>query len=99
MPPDAGTAAAPIAEPMAVYRALRQRRLLQPDPAQQLAVERLQSLYRALLHYRPETRLRGWPPPFGLAGNGGRHWPGGAFFCGAGGRGESGVAGPFISPG
>ena len=38
---------------------LRQRGLLQSDPAQQLAVERLQALYRALLDYRPETRLHG----------------------------------------
>src|SRR5438067_2046822 len=48
MAPDAGTAAALTAEPMAVYRALCQQGLLQPDPAQQLAIERLQSLYRAL---------------------------------------------------
>ena len=38
-------------EPMALYRELRQKGLLQPDPAQQLAVEKLQSLYRALLPF------------------------------------------------
>ena len=54
---------------MAVFRGLRQRGVLQPDPAQQLAIERLQSLYRALLHYRPETGLRGWLARFGLAEN------------------------------
>src|ERR1700759_4830584 len=86
---DAGTAAPPTGEPMAAYRALRQRGLLQPDPAQQLAVERLQSLYRALLHYRPETGLRGWLARFGLAENGGRHVPVGLFLCGPVGRGKS----------
>ena len=89
MAPDAGTAAAPTAEPMAVYRALRQRGLLQPDPAQQLAIERLQSLYRALLHYRPETGLRGWLARFGLAENGGSHAPVGLYLCGPVGRGKS----------
>src|SRR5206468_4725548 len=89
MAPDAGTAAAPTAEPMAVYRALRQRGLLQPDPAQQLAVEQLQSLYRALLHYRPETGLRGWLARFGLAENGEAHVPVGLYLCGPIGRGKS----------
>ncbi len=89
MAPDAGTAAAPTAEPMAVYRALCQRGLLHPDPAQQLAIERLQSLYRALLHYRPETGLRGWLARFGLAENGGSHPPVGLYLCGPVGRGKS----------
>jgi cell division protein ZapE len=89
MAPDAGTAAAPTAAPMAVYRPLRQRGLLQPDPAQQLAVERMQSLYRALLHYRPETGLRGWLARFGLAENGGGHVPVGLYLCGPVGRGKS----------
>src|SRR5256714_5780847 len=89
MTPDAGTAAALTADPMADYRALRQRGLLQPDPAQQLAIERLQSLYRALLHYRPETGLRGWLARFGLAENGGSHAPVGLYLCGPVGRGKS----------
>src|SRR6201987_1910657 len=89
MSPDAGTDAAPTAGPMAGYRALRQRGLLQPDTAQQLAMERLQSLYRALLHYRPETGLRGWLPRFGLAENGGSHAPLGLYLCGPVGRGKS----------
>jgi cell division protein ZapE len=89
MGPDAGTAAAPLAEPMAAYRALRQRGLLQPDPAQQLAIERLQSLYRALLEYRPETGLRGWLARFGLAENGGDNAPVGLYLCGPVGRGKS----------
>src|SRR3984893_12150651 len=88
MAPDAG-AASTTREPMSVYRALRQRGLLQPDPAQQLAIERLQSLYRALLHYRPETGLRGWLARFGLAENGGSHAPVGLYLCGPVGRGKS----------
>jgi cell division protein ZapE len=88
MAPDAG--AVPAAEePMAAYRALRQRGLLQPDPAQQLAIERLQSLYRALLHYRPETGIRGWLARFGLAENGGNYPPVGLYLCGPVGRGKS----------
>jgi cell division protein ZapE len=86
--PDAG-AASPAEEPMALYRALRQKGLLQPDPAQQLAVERLQSLYRGLLYYRPETGLRGWLARFGLGENGGAHPPLGLYLCGPVGRGKS----------
>src|SRR6266436_5221624 len=88
MAPDAG-AASPTAEPMAVYRRLRQKGVLQPDPAQQLAVERLQSLYRALLHYRPETGLRGWLARFGLSDNASDQIPVGLYLCGPVGRGKS----------
>ena len=71
------------------YRALRQRGLLQPDPARQLAIERLQSLYRALLNYRPEPGLRGWLARFGLAENNGTDAPVGLYLCGPVGRGKS----------
>ena len=74
---------------MAAYRALCRSGLLHPDPAQRLAVERLQSLYRALLHYRPETGFRGWLARFGLAENGGDHAPVGLYLCGPVGRGKS----------
>jgi cell division protein ZapE len=87
--PDAGTAAARTTEPLAAYRALRQRGMLRPDPAQQLAIERLQSLYRGLLHYRPESGLRGWLARFGLGENGGSHAPVGLYLCGPVGRGKS----------
>jgi cell division protein ZapE len=86
--PDCGAAAA-AQEPMAAYRVLRQAGRLEPDPAQQLAVERLQSLYRGLLHYRPETGLRGWLARFGLAENGGGNAPAGLYLCGPVGRGKS----------
>ena len=69
---------------MAAYRELCQKGSLQPDPAQQLAIERLQSLYRALLHYRPETGLRGWLARFGLVENGGAQIPLGLYLCGPG---------------
>ena len=74
---------------MAAYRALRQAGALEPDPAQQLAVERLQSLYGGLRHYRPETGLRGWLARFGLVENGGDQAPAGLYLCGPVGRGKS----------
>jgi cell division protein ZapE len=74
---------------MAVYRKLCQEGLLQSDPAQQLAIERLQSLYRALLGYRPETGRRGWLARFGLTENGGSQIPLGLYLCGPVGRGKS----------
>src|SRR5437016_5752104 len=86
--PDTGAAALAL-EPMAAYRALRRAGALEPNAAQQLAVERLQSLYRALLHYRPETGLRGWLARFGLGENGGGHAPVGLYLCGPVGRGKS----------
>jgi cell division protein ZapE len=76
-------------EPMAAYRALRQEGRLEPDPAQQLAVEQLQSLYRALLDYRPESGLHGWLARFGLAEHSGAHAPMGLYLCGPVGRGKS----------
>src|SRR6516165_2325347 len=85
--PDAGFS--PTREPIAVYRELCRNGLLQPDPAQQLAVERLQSLYHALLDYRPESGLRGWLARFGLAENGSGHAPMGLYLHGPVGRGKS----------
>jgi cell division protein ZapE len=89
MAPDTGTAAPSTDEPMAAYRALCRSGYLHPDPAQQLAVERLQSLYRALLYYRHETGFRGWLARFGLTENGGGHAPVGLYICGPVGRGKS----------
>ena len=74
---------------MAAYRELRRLGLLQPDPVQQLAVEGLQNLYRALLDYRPETGLRGWLARCGLTENGNAHSPMGLYLCGPVGRGKS----------
>src|SRR5271169_356467 len=87
-PPDAGASGA-APEPMARYRALRRQGALEPDPAQQLAIERLQSLHRALLDYHPESGLRGWLARFGLAEHNGEHAPMGLYLCGPVGRGKS----------
>ncbi len=61
-------------EPIAAYRALLATGALRPDPAQELAVEKLQLLHRRLRHHQPGDR--GWrhrlglakpaPPPLGL---------------------------------
>jgi len=75
--------------PIAAYQQLRNKGVLQPDPAQELAVARLQSLYHALLDYRPESGLRGWLARFGLAENGSGHAPMGLYLHGPVGRGKS----------
>jgi cell division protein ZapE len=74
---------------MAAYRALRQQGRLEPDSAQQFAVERLQSLYRALLDYHPEHGFRGWLARFGLAEDHSASTPLGLYLCGPVGRGKS----------
>jgi cell division protein ZapE len=79
----------PTREPITVYQELRQKGLLQPDPAQQPAIEKLQSLYRALLEYRPEGGLRGWLARLGLAENGSADAPMGLYLYGPVGRGKS----------
>ena len=88
MIPDPGTAS-PRREPIAVYRELQQRGVLLPDPAQLPVLERLESLYRALLDYRPETGLRGWLARFGRGENGRAHTPMGLYLWGPVGRGKS----------
>ena len=88
MIPNPGTAS-PAREPIAAYRELRRNGVLQPDPAQQAAVERLQRLYHVLLDYRPETGLRGWLARFGLTENGREHAPMGLYLWGPVGRGKS----------
>jgi cell division protein ZapE len=79
----------PTREPITVYQELRQKGLLQPDPAQQPAIVGLQSLYRMLLEYRPESGPRGWLVRLGLAENGGAHAPMGLYLYGPVGRGKS----------
>src|SRR5947208_17180085 len=83
------SSATPVREPMGLYRELRQKGILQPDLAQQLAVEKLQSLHRALLHYRPESGLHGWLARFGLSAAEGCQIPHGLYLCGPVGRGKS----------
>jgi len=53
--------------PLSLYRARRGTGSLRPDPDQELAAEKLQSLYCALRNYRPQTGKTGWRERFGLA--------------------------------
>ena len=55
------------AGPLARYRAKRRAGELKPDPAQELAAEKLQSLHHALRHYQPKTGRGGWKARLGLA--------------------------------
>jgi cell division protein ZapE len=87
-PSDAG-AVGPPEEPIVAYRALCRQGLLEPDSAQRLAVERLQSLYRALREYRPDSGLFGWLARFGIAERHDAAAPHGLYLCGPVGRGKS----------
>jgi len=53
--------------PLPAYRAQRDAGLLQRDPAQQLAAEKLQALWHALRDYRPAGGGSGWKARLGLA--------------------------------
>lgn len=53
--------------PLAAYRNRRGTGVLKADPSQQLAAEKLQSLWRALSGYRPVMGHVGWRTRFGLA--------------------------------
>jgi len=57
------------AGPMALYRARRGTGTLKADASQELAAEKLQSLYQALRNYRPQPGggATGWLARFGLA--------------------------------
>jgi cell division protein ZapE len=87
-PPDAGMPGSDEG-PIAAYRALCRQGVIEPETAQQLAVERLQSLYRALLGYRPQSGLFGWLARFGLAEQHGAEAPQGLYLCGPVGRGKT----------
>ncbi|VBB69694.1 ATPase component BioM of energizing module of biotin ECF transporter [invertebrate metagenome] len=52
--------------PLAAYRHHLTTGVIQPDPAQELAAEKLESLHRALAGYRPSADLTGWKTRFGL---------------------------------
>jgi cell division protein ZapE len=73
--------------PLTAYRALRQAGKLDPDPAQLLAAEKLESLSRALAGYRPSNG-GGWKARLGLARQ--RETPPqGLYLFGEAGRGKS----------
>ncbi len=54
--------------PLFVYRERLNAGGLRPDPAQELAIEKLQSLHNALSRYRPSQGETGWLARFGLKG-------------------------------
>ena len=58
--------------PLPAYRALIQSGEIRPDPAQQLAVEKLQSLHKAVAGYHPASGEPGWLARFGFGGRAGR---------------------------
>ncbi|HET8727159.1 MAG TPA: cell division protein ZapE [Alphaproteobacteria bacterium] len=53
--------------PLAVYRALVRDGAVKPDPMQELAAEKLESLHHALRHYQPSSGASGWRVRLGLA--------------------------------
>jgi cell division protein ZapE len=57
----------PPSDPLTLYRARLETGDLRPDPVQELAVEKLESLHHALTGYRPSTGQKGWRERFGLA--------------------------------
>jgi len=75
--------------PIFRYRELMTRGELKPDPAQELAAERLQSLHHALLHYTPKSGKKGWMQRFGLMPDIDRAPPQGIYLYGGVGRGKS----------
>src|SRR3954452_24318136 len=74
--------------PRAAYLARRQSGELLADPVQAVAVEKLQSLSRALLHYKPGNGEGGWRARLGLAPRA-ENPPQGLYLYGGVGRGKS----------
>lgn len=69
---------------------------LQPDPIQELAAEKLQSLCRALTHYEPAGGISGWKAVLGLARRP-EDPPLGLYLYGPVGRGKSMLMDLFIA--
>jgi len=85
-PPSTETAAA--AGPLPLYRARRRAGHLQHDAVQELAAEKLQSLYNALRNYEPSSGRAGWRDRLGLGGRK-QDPPQGLYIFGGVGRGKS----------
>jgi cell division protein ZapE len=75
--------------PIFRYRDLSATGELKPDTAQELAAERLQSLYHALLRYKPRSGKKGWMQRFGLSPDIDKPPPQGIYLYGGVGRGKS----------
>jgi len=79
--------------PLPAYRAMQRGGRLHHDPAQELAAEKLQSLYIALKDYRPDgdngSGLRGWAERLGFARRRDETAPQGLYLYGGVGRGKS----------
>ncbi len=81
--------------PLSLYRARRGTGTLRPDPDQELAAEKFQSLYNALKGYRPQPAAAGgrtgWLERFGLARSRAEpaQAPQGLYLYGGVGRGKS----------
>jgi cell division protein ZapE len=74
--------------PLAHYRGRLAAREIRPDPAQELAAEKLESLHHALVGYEPATGRSGWKQRFGLARRR-TEPPQGLYLYGGVGRGKS----------
>ncbi|SDH24795.1 cell division protein ZapE [Roseospirillum parvum] len=75
--------------PLALYRARLAQGALAADPGQALAVEKLQSLHKALAGYRPSSGRAGWLARFGMGRREGEAAPLGLYLYGPVGRGKS----------
>jgi cell division protein ZapE len=88
--------------PLPAYRAMQRGGRLHHDAAQELAAEKLQSLYNALKDYRPDDLgdaggLRSWAERLGLARRRDEQAPQGLFIYGGVGRGKSMLMDLFFS--
>ncbi len=81
--------------PLEDYRALRRSGALKPDPFQELAVEKFESLHHALRGYRPQTGVTGWRERLGLARRRSAA-PQGLYLYGGVGRGKSMLMDLFV---
>lgn len=74
--------------PLTHYRARLRTGEIRPDPCQELAAEKLESLHHALAAYRPGSGRGGWKERFGLARRSAEP-PQGLYIFGGVGRGKS----------
>lgn len=82
--------------PLFAYRQLVRDGALQPDPMQELAAEKLQSLCRALTKYQPAGGISGWKAVLGLARRR-EDPPQGLYLYGPVGRGKSMLMDLFVA--